>query len=81
MLYFKRLLKGKKVAVAVGANRTLDLIEALLELGLDIKVISFYRLHETIGDKVTNISGKTFKRLSCFSLLRQQAILGSGKEE
>lgn len=72
LLYFKRLLKGKKVAVAVGANRTLDLIEALLELGLDIKVISFYRLHETIGDKVTNISGKTFKRLS--SLIKNENL-------
>ena len=56
----------------MGANRTLDLIEALLELGLDIKVISFYRLHETIGDKVTNISGKTFKRLS--SLIKNENL-------
>jgi len=60
----KKFLCGKKVAVAVGANRTLYLVEALIELGLDIKVISFYRLHETIGDDVVNISGNTFNNLS-----------------
>ena len=60
----KLFLDGKKVAVAVGANRTLYLVEALTELGLDIKVISFYRIHETVGNQVLDISGKTFEKLS-----------------
>jgi nitrogenase molybdenum-iron protein alpha/beta subunit len=59
-----KFLSGKKIAVAVGANRTLYLVEALIELGLDIKVISFYRIHETVGNQVLDISGKTFKKLS-----------------
>lgn len=60
----KPYLKGKKVAIAVGANRTLYLLEALLELGLDVKVVSFYRIHETIGDPLLELTGNTFKKLS-----------------
>lgn len=60
---YKEILKGKKACVAVGANRTLYLAEALVELGFEIKVISFYRIHETIGDKVINVSGKTCNNL------------------
>lgn len=60
---YKENLKGKKACVAVGANRTLYLVEALVELGFEIKVISFYRIHETIGDKVINVSGKTCNNL------------------
>lgn len=60
----KPYLAGKKVAIAVGANRTLYLLEALIELGLDIKVVSFYRIHETIGDPLMELTGKTFNKLS-----------------
>ena len=60
----KPYLKGKRVAIAVGANRTLYLLDALLELGLDIKVVSFYRIHETIGDPLLELTGNTFKKLS-----------------
>ena len=60
----KPYLEGKKVAIAVGANRTIYLLEALLELGLDVKVVSFYRIHETIGDPLIELTGNTFKKLS-----------------
>ena len=60
---YKEILKSKKACVAVGANRTLYLVEALLELELEVKVISFYRIHETIGDSVVKIAGKTFENL------------------
>lgn len=60
---YKKFLEGKRACVAVGANRTLYLVEALIELGFEIKVISFYRIHETIGDRVLNISGKTCENL------------------
>ena len=54
------LLKGKKVAISIGANRTIHLVRALAELGVDIKVISFSRLHESDDARVVGLSGRTF---------------------
>lgn len=55
----KKHLKGKKAAVCIGASKTPYLIGALADFGLDVKLISYYRSWETVGDKLTEISGKT----------------------
>lgn len=56
-------IKGKKVAVCVGASRTPFLVNFLSEIGLDVKLICYYRTWDTADSTVQNKFGSTMEIL------------------
>lgn len=55
----KRYLENKRVAICLGPNKTPQLASFLADLGMEVELISYYRIWDVSGEGPIKIAGRT----------------------